>query len=134
MASSAAFGGAAVHRHVAQRPLVFASLLFLLGWIGIFAQRGFLRQLVVGAPVFEEFAKLGLALAVVTLLRVRPVWLRLPFGWASGRPSARWSTSSRTATSRRSPRGPHRVPRGGLRLVHGGLVAREPCPTRAPAG
>jgi len=68
----------------AKDPLVFASILFLLGWIGILAQRGFLRQLVVGAPVFEEFAKLGLALAVVTVLRVRPVWLRLPFGWASG--------------------------------------------------
>lgn len=68
----------------AKNPLAFAGILFLLGWIGIFAQRGFLRQLVVGAPVFEEFAKLGLALAFVTLLRVRSVWLRVPFGWASG--------------------------------------------------
>lgn len=68
----------------ARNPLAFAGILFLVGWIGILAQRGFLRQLVVGAPVFEEFAKLGLALVVVTLLRVRPVWLRLPFGWASG--------------------------------------------------
>jgi hypothetical protein len=68
----------------ARNTLGFAGLLFLMGWIGILAQRGVLRQLVVGAPVFEEMAKLGLALVVVALLRLRRVWLRWPLAWASG--------------------------------------------------
>jgi hypothetical protein len=66
------------------RPLVFGSVLLLLGVLGILLQRGFLRQIVIGAPVFEEFAKFGLALTVVALLRLRPIVLRLPVAWASG--------------------------------------------------
>lgn len=68
----------------ARHTLRFGALLLGLGWLGILIQRGLLRQLVVGAPVFEEFAKFGLALVAVSLLRVRPVWARVPFGWASG--------------------------------------------------
>lgn len=62
----------------------FGGALFVLGWIGILFQRSFLRQLVVGAPVFEEFAKFGLALLVVSLLGLRSAYARVPFGWASG--------------------------------------------------
>jgi hypothetical protein len=69
---------------VPARPLGFAGLLFGLGWLGIIIQQGVLRQLIVGAPVFEEMAKFGLALAVVTALRIRPTLLRMPFAWASG--------------------------------------------------
>jgi hypothetical protein len=68
----------------AERPLAFGGLLFLLGWLGILAQRSALRQVVVGAPVFEEMAKFGLALAVVSLLGARALLARLPFAWLSG--------------------------------------------------
>lgn len=68
----------------AQRPLAFGGLLFLLGWLGILAQRSALRQIVVGAPVFEEMAKFGLALALVALLGLRHIFARLPFAWVSG--------------------------------------------------
>ena len=66
------------------RPVVFGSVLLLLGVLGILLQRGIVRQIVIGAPIFEEFAKFGLALTVVALLRIRPLALRLPFAWASG--------------------------------------------------
>ncbi|GEM_PF-5376140 len=65
-------------------PLAFGAVLFLVGWAGILFQHGVLRQLVVGAPLFEEMAKLGLALALVALLGIRATWLRMPFAWASG--------------------------------------------------
>ena len=68
----------------AQRPLAFGSVLFLLGWLGILMQRSPLRQLVVGAPVFEECAKFGLALVVLALLGARSVAARLPYAWLSG--------------------------------------------------
>lgn len=68
----------------ASRPLAFGASLFLLGWLGILIQRSFLQQLVVGAPVFEEFAKFGLALVVVQALRAKHVVARLPYAWLSG--------------------------------------------------
>lgn len=67
-----------------RRLFVYGVVLFVAGWAGILFQRGFLRQLIVGAPLFEELAKLGPALVVVGILRLRPVALRLPFAWASG--------------------------------------------------
>ena len=68
----------------AVRPLAFGGFLFLLGWLGIFAQRSAVRQIVVGAPVFEEMAKFGLALVVVSLLGTRHLVARLPVAWLSG--------------------------------------------------
>jgi hypothetical protein len=68
----------------ASRPVVFGVTLFLLGWLGILVQRSFLQQIVVGAPVFEELAKFGLALVVVTILRAKHVVARLPYAWLSG--------------------------------------------------
>lgn len=65
-------------------PLRFALVLFLVGWAGILFQAGFFQQVVFGAPVFEEMAKVGLALLPVVLLRIRGLWLRVPFGLASG--------------------------------------------------
>lgn len=66
------------------RPVVFGATLLLLGVLGIVLQRGVVRQIVIGAPIFEEFAKFGLALVAVSVLRLRPLALRLPFAWASG--------------------------------------------------
>lgn len=68
----------------AARPLRFGFILFAVGWTGILLQLGFLRQLVVGAPVFEEFAKLGPALVIVALLGAQRQWARLPWAWLSG--------------------------------------------------
>lgn len=68
----------------AVRPLAFGGFLFLLGWLGILAQRSAIRQVVVGAPVFEEMAKFGLALVVVSALGARHLLARLPFAWLSG--------------------------------------------------
>ena len=65
-------------------PLRFALLLFAVGWAGILFQTGFLRQVVFGAPVFEELAKLGLALVPVAAFRIRNAWVRLALGWLSG--------------------------------------------------
>lgn len=65
-------------------PARFAFLLFALGWGGILFQAGFFQQVVFGAPVFEELAKLGLALVVGFLLRTRSLWILLPLAWASG--------------------------------------------------
>jgi hypothetical protein len=66
------------------RRVAFGAVLFLFGWLGILFQRDVLRQLVVGAPLFEEMAKFGLALVFVGFLRVGPTGLRMPFAWASG--------------------------------------------------
>lgn len=68
----------------AATPMRFALVIFLVGWGGILFQAGILQQIVFGAPVFEELAKLGPALLVVALLRVRSLWVRLPLAWASG--------------------------------------------------
>ncbi|MEA3200901.1 MAG: hypothetical protein QOE90_2329 [Thermoplasmata archaeon] len=76
--------GPTFFERVPARTVGFGALLFALGWLGILFQRGVLRQLVIGAPIFEELAKLGPVLVLVGLLRIRPAWARLPFGWASG--------------------------------------------------
>lgn len=68
----------------ASTPMRFALLLFVAGWGGILFQKSFFQQIVFGAPVFEEFAKLGLALFVAVLLRARSLWITLPLAWASG--------------------------------------------------
>ena len=68
----------------AATPMRFAFLLFALGWGGILFQAGFFQQVVFGAPVFEELAKLGLALVVATTLRIRTLWITLPLALASG--------------------------------------------------
>jgi len=68
----------------AATPVRFALILFLVGWAGIIFQRGFLQQVVFGAPVFEELAKFGPPLLLVSLLGIRSVWLRLPLALLSG--------------------------------------------------
>lgn len=65
-------------------PLRFSLILFLVGWSGILFQRSFLRQIVFGAPVFEEMAKAGLALLLVALLRLPWLPVRVLLGLASG--------------------------------------------------
>lgn len=68
----------------AATPLRFALVLFLVGWGGILFQAGLFQQIVFGAPVFEELAKLGPALLVVVLLKARSLWVRMPVALASG--------------------------------------------------
>lgn len=65
-------------------PFRFAAALFLVGWAGILFQASFLQQVVFGAPVFEEFAKFGLALLVASVLSLRAPWLLIPLAWVSG--------------------------------------------------
>lgn len=65
-------------------PFRFAAALFLVGWAGILFQASFLQQVVFGAPVFEEFAKFGLALLVGATLGLRAPWLLIPLAWLSG--------------------------------------------------
>lgn len=62
----------------------FSIAIFLIGWAGILFQASFLQQVVFGAPVFEELAKVGLALVPVAFLRIRSLPLRLALAWASG--------------------------------------------------
>lgn len=68
----------------AATPLRYAAVIFLLGWAGILFQAGFLQQVVFGAPVFEELAKLGPALLVAAMLGTRSMWIRLPLALVSG--------------------------------------------------
>lgn len=75
---------ARLFHELARRPAVFGAVLFVLGWFGILVQDGFLRQLVIGAPLFEEPAKVGGAIVVATLLGMRSLWTRLPLALAFG--------------------------------------------------
>lgn len=68
----------------AATPLRFGIILFLIGWAGILFQASFLQQVVIGAPVFEELAKVGAPIALAALLRVRTLWIRLPLAWIAG--------------------------------------------------
>lgn len=68
----------------AATPMRYGLVLFALGWASILFQRNFLQQLVFGAPVFEELAKLGPAIVLVTLLRLRSPLARAPVAWLSG--------------------------------------------------
>lgn len=48
---------------LARRPFAFAGILFGMGFFAVFVdQAPFLLQVVLGAPIFEEFLKFGLAL------------------------------------------------------------------------
>jgi hypothetical protein len=76
----------------AATPLHFASVLVGLGFFSVFVdQASLLTQLVLGAPVFEEFVKFGLALLLVAWLP-RPagvagapaVAVRMAAAWACG--------------------------------------------------
>lgn len=67
-----------------QSPVKFGLVLFVLGWMGILVQRGFFSQIVAGAPLFEEPAKVGAILALVGLLRIRPMLLRVPLAALAG--------------------------------------------------
>lgn len=66
------------------RPIAFGMLLFLVGWIGIAFQQGLFSQIVAGAPLFEEPAKVGGAIALAALLGFRSNLLRLPLALAFG--------------------------------------------------
>ena len=68
----------------AATPLRFAAVVLLVGWAGILFQASFFQQVVIGAPLFEELAKIGPPLLLVALLRIRTLWIRLPLAWASG--------------------------------------------------
>ena len=68
----------------AATPMRFAVVVFLVGWAGILFQAGLFQQIVFGAPVFEELAKLGPALIVALLLGARTLWVRVPLALASG--------------------------------------------------
>lgn len=68
----------------AATPLRFALVVFLVGWAGILFQAGIFQQIVFGAPVFEELAKLGPALLLAVLFRARSLWIRVPLALASG--------------------------------------------------
>ena len=68
----------------AATPMRFALVIFLVGWAGIFFQASILQQIVFGAPVFEELAKLGPALIIAILLGARSLWIRMPLALASG--------------------------------------------------
>lgn len=68
----------------AATPMRFALVVFLVGWAGILFQAGLFQQIVFGAPVFEELAKLGPALIAALLLRARTLWVRVPLALASG--------------------------------------------------
>lgn len=63
---------------LAARPVHFGTILFVLGWLGIAFQRGIFHQIVAGAPLFEEPAKVGGAIVLVALLGLRSPLLRLP--------------------------------------------------------
>lgn len=69
---------------VVATPMRYGLVVFALGWASILFQRSFLQQLVVGAPVFEELAKLGPPIVLVTLLRARSPLVRVPLAWLSG--------------------------------------------------
>lgn len=73
-----------VATRAAATSLRFGIVLFLVGWAGILFQASFLQQVVFGAPVFEELAKVGLPIALVALLRIRSLALRMLLAWASG--------------------------------------------------
>ena len=73
-----------VLRSVAANPVKFGGVLFIVGWMGILVQQGFFSQVVAGAPLFEEPAKVGAAIALTGLLSVRLLLVRLPIAAALG--------------------------------------------------
>lgn len=72
-------------RRVAQSPYQLAGILFALGFWAVFVnQANLLHQIVLGAPIFEEFVKVGLGLLLVTALRIRWGFLRVAAGALPG--------------------------------------------------
>ena len=69
---------------LAQNPVKFGGILFVVGWMGILVQQGFFSQIVAGAPLFEEPAKVGGAIALAGLLSFRLLLVRLPLAAAMG--------------------------------------------------
>lgn len=69
---------------LAASPVKFGGILFVLGWMGILVQQGFFSQVVAGAPLFEEPAKVGAAIALTGLLSMRLLVVRLPIAAAMG--------------------------------------------------
>lgn len=62
----------------------FGLVLFGLGWAGILLQASFFQQVVIGAPLFEEPAKVGLPIALAAVLGIGAMWARLPIAGAFG--------------------------------------------------
>jgi hypothetical protein len=70
---------------VSRTDLRLALSLLVVGFVAVFLrQMPFEAQIVIGAPLFEEMFKLGLALLPCAALRVRALVVRLPFAFASG--------------------------------------------------
>lgn len=69
---------------LAATPFRFGAACFLVGWAGVVFQAGFFQQVVFGAPVFEELAKLGAPLMLVAWLGARNAWARQPYALLSG--------------------------------------------------
>jgi RsiW-degrading membrane proteinase PrsW (M82 family) len=62
-----------------------AATLALTGLVAVFVKQVPLGgQIVLGAPLFEEFLKVGLALLPAAALHVRTLWVRLPLALAVG--------------------------------------------------
>ncbi|HWH08081.1 MAG TPA: hypothetical protein VNX21_02710 [Candidatus Thermoplasmatota archaeon] len=71
-------------KDVARSPVKLGGVLFVVGWMGILVQQGLFSQIVAGAPLFEEPAKVGAAIALSGLLSVRLLLLRLPLAAGMG--------------------------------------------------
>lgn len=69
---------------VARNPVKLGGVLFVVGWMGIIVQQGLFQQIVAGAPLFEEPAKVGGAIALAGLLSLRLLLLRLPIAAGMG--------------------------------------------------
>jgi len=65
--------------------LKVGAVFLVVGFVAVFLdQMSLLLQLVVGAPIFEEAFKFGLALVLVGALGVRPLAARLAVAWLIG--------------------------------------------------
>ncbi|MHB8634587.1 MAG: hypothetical protein ACYDBQ_11620 [Thermoplasmatota archaeon] len=72
------------HR-LGQDDLKLGTTFLVVGFIAVFLrQAGILAQILVGAPVFEEAFKFGLAMVIVARLPTRSLALRLPAAWLVG--------------------------------------------------
>jgi len=63
----------------------FGLVFLLVGFIAVFlSPMGFLAQVLMGAPIFEEAMKFGLAVLLTSHPAARTLWLRLPVAWLVG--------------------------------------------------
>ncbi|MHB8605398.1 MAG: hypothetical protein ACYDCK_09095 [Thermoplasmatota archaeon] len=84
-ADAAAAAQAASLARLPGTPLRFAGALALVGLASIlFATVGFVQRLIIVAPIFEEFLKFGVALALVELVAVRAPAFRVIVALAPG--------------------------------------------------